>query len=234
MVTEFDYESLRKPIESVAFKVSRQFPFSVEREDLEGELWAFCVEKEADFARYTQDGSLDKVIRTALYRKAYQYAQKEKDSRQGKSDSVHYTPAVVKALLPDCFDVEDWQSSQIDYGNEVRGHEPVNRRGDRLAGILDVRSALTRISGPDSTLLNLHYHHGDSVAYLAELSFLTESAMRKKIDRVVKVICQILNEPRQFKNPYEATSGQFDSRSKWRHAQSNSSARATTSNYWDE
>jgi hypothetical protein len=235
-MVKLDYESLRNPIEAVASKVSRQFSSSIERDDLEGELWAFCVEKEADLIRYASDGSLDKVIRTALYRKAYEYATKERDARQGRPDSVHYTPAVVKALLPDCFNPEDWQSSQIEYGKEVRGHEPVNRRGDRLAGILDVRSTFTRIEAGYVNLLRTHYGLGTSVAAMTAAlnGELTESAVRKQIDRAVKAICKHLNEPRQFKNPYEATSGQFDSRSKGRRAQSNSSARALSSTYWDE
>lgn len=232
-MSKFDYESLRPAIEAVASKVSRQFSSSVERDDLEGELWAFCVEIEPKLTRYAQDGDFDKVIRTILYRKAYEYATKERDARQGRPDSVNYTPAVVKALLPDCFDVEDWQSSSVDYGREVRGHEPVNRRGDRLAGILDVRYALTRIKEDEYCTLWI-YHSGVSVDRIAALSDLTESAVRKKIDRAVKAICKHLNEPRQFKNPYEATSGQFDSRSKGRRAISNASSRALSSTYWDE
>ena len=234
MVTTLDYESLRKPIESVALKVSRQFFSSVERDDLEGELWAFCVEIEPKLIRYAQDGGFDKVIRTILYRKAYEYATRERDARSGRPDTVHYTPAVVKALLPDCFDPEDWQSSAVDYGREVRGHEPVNRRGDRLAGILDVRSALTHIEDEGYWDLKAFYVNGFPVAEMAEDREITESAMRKRIDLTVKKICKILNEPRQNVNRYEATYGQFDSRSKGRRAISNASSRALSSTYWDE
>lgn len=240
MTTKLDYESLRQPIEAVASKVSRQFFSTVERDDLEGELWAFCVEQEAALTRYAQAGDLDKVIRTALYRKAYEYANKEREAKMGP-DSVQYTPAVVKALLPDCFDPEDWQSSAVDYGREVRGHEPVNRRGDRLAGILDVRSALTQIDGHEYWILQHHYQLGIQTEAIALLdpdncgpNPVGGSAYRKRIDRIVKALCTHLNSPRQYVNPHEAVNGQFDSRSKWRHAQTNAASRATTSTYWDE
>ena len=146
-------------------------------------------------------------------------------------DLEWYSPGQIRAILPDVFDYEDWQSSGQS-SNDRKASMPANATGDRLASILDVKSALQQMNHIQYDLLKEVYGNGSSVEAVAESLGISTETCRKRLDRAVYVVRDKLGGPRPT-DPYEAVNGQFDTRTSGRKVVSNASARARTDHAWD-
>lgn len=155
-------------------------------------------------------------------------------------DISWYSIKQIKASLPDVFDYEDWQSFQ--QGRSDRSaSKPVNESGDRLAAILDIKAALSKMDKEKVELLKEHYGRGVSVEACAIALGINPEACRKRVERAVQAISKALNDPRP-KDPMEGATYEewkanqrfYDTRTRGRHAISNAAARKRTEGSYGE
>jgi hypothetical protein len=198
------------------------------------QLWLWLVENEERAQEYMSREDGERIVRSILNQEARTYAIKERAAVTGYSpeDLSWYSPASIRKILPDVFDYEDWQSFQSG-SSDGRGSKPlVNASGDRLASILDVKSALEKMNHVQYSLLKEVYGEGSSVEAAAEKLGISTETCRKRLDRAVYVVRDKLGGPRPT-DPYEAVNGQFDTRTSGRRVVSNATARARTDHAWD-
>lgn len=202
--------------------------------DVEAQLWLWATENEARVVDYLNHAEGERIIRSILNQEARKYAIKERASVTGYStdDLTWYSHTMIKKILPDVFDYEDWQTFST--GGDGRGSKPVaNATGDRLATILDVKGALAKLTKDQVLILKEHYGRGASIEACAIVLGISHEAARKRVDRAVYAIRDKLNGQRQT-DPYEAVNGQFDTRTSGRKVMSNAAARKATEANWGE
>lgn len=219
---------LSKIINYVAAGAARAYP-QVTREDVNQQLWAFAQANLSRLFDYMQRDDGEKIIRSILNKEARTYAIKERAAVTGHApeDQEWYSPNQIRNILPDVYEYEDWQSFER-RGEERRATPMANATGDRLAAILDIRKALDQILPDQRDILRQYYHLSWPLEYLAETWNISEGAARQRLHRAIHAVRNALGGPRPG-DPYEASNGQFDTRSKGRKAMSNSAARAITS-----
>lgn len=225
-----DYVSM---VNSAAGATSRAYP-QASFPDVANQLWLWLVENKERAQEYMSREDGERIVRSILNQEARSYAIKERAAVTGYSpeDLSWYSPAMIRKILPDVFDYEDWQSFQSG-SSDGRGSKPlVNASGDRLASILDVKSALEKMNHVQYNLLKEVYGEGHSVEAVAESMGITKDACAKRIQRAIEVVRDKLGGPRPS-DPYEAVNGQFDTRTSGRRVVSNATARAKTDNAWD-
>jgi hypothetical protein len=202
--------------------------------DVAAQLWLWAVHNEGKVDTYLSQPDGERIVRSILNQEARTYAIKERAVSTGYSpeDLTWYSPNMIRNILPDVFDYEDWQSFESRGGD--RGSKPVaNATGDKLVTILDVKGALTKLQEDSVALLREHYGRGVSTEACAVALDIQPEAARKRLDRAVYALRDSLNGIRQG-DPYEAVNGQFDTRTKGRHAMTNAAARAATDKNWSE
>lgn len=202
--------------------------------DVAARLWLWTIENEAKVGEYLNHEEGERIVRSILNQEARKYAIKERAMTTGYSpeDLTWYSHSQIKSILPDVFDYADWQTFSA--GGDGRGSKPLaNATGDRLATILDVKGALTKLQEDQVAILREHYGNGVSVDACAISLGIKSEAARKRIDRAVKAIGVKLNKPRPS-DPYEAVNGQFDTRTSGRRVMSNAAARKATDGNWGE
>lgn len=202
--------------------------------DVAAQLWLWVTENAARVDDYLNREEGERIVRSILNQEARKYAIKERAMSTGYSpdDLTWYSHAMIRNVLPDVFDYEDWQT--FGSGGNDRGSKPIaNATGDRLATILDIKGALTKLQKDQVAILREHYGNGVSVDACAIVLGISSEAARKRVDRAVYAIRDQLNGQRQT-DPYEAVNGQFDTRTSGRKAMSNAAARKMTDNNWSE
>lgn len=233
-----DWSIIDPMVKRVARSVSRAYSSWVTTRDTESELWVWALKNERRIVEYlnsTTPSEFNRLMGSILNTEARTYAIKERATMTGydPSDLEWYTPRSVRAILPEVFDVEDWQSFETSYSGMPTNKPLANASGDRLATILDIRAALASLQEDQVTILRMFYGEGMSVEVCAIYFDIESEAARKRIDRAVYAIADRLNTPRQG-DQYEATTGQWDTRGKGRRAMSNAAARKKTNAGWDE
>lgn len=221
-------------VNQAATATYRAYASWVSLPDVAGQLWLWAVKNEARIDTYLSEPEGERIVRSILNQEARTYAIKERAMATGYSpeDLTWYSPSMIRNILPDVFDYEDWQSFESKGGD--RGSKPVaNATGDRLATILDVKGALTKIQEDQVALLREHYGRGVSLEACAHALDIQQEAARKRLDRAVYALRDSLNGIRPT-DPYEAVNGQFDTRTRGRRAMSNAAARSATDSNWSE
>lgn len=228
-----DQSRLTPWINQSATATYRAYSSWVSFPDVAARLWLWAVENEARLSEYLEREDGERIVRSILNQEARTYAIKERAMSTGYSpeDLTWYSPGMIRNILPDVFDYDDWQS--FGSSGDGRSKPLANATGDRLASILDVKGALTKLQEDQVSLLREHYGRGVSVEACGVALGLTQEATRKRLDRAVYALRDSLNGIRQG-DPYEAVNGQFDTRTKGRHAMSNAAARKATDTNWSE
>jgi hypothetical protein len=229
-----DLERLKPWINQSATATGRAYATWVSSSDVAARLWLWAIENEARVDDYLNREDGERIMRSILNQEARTYAIKERAVSTGYSpeDLTWYSHSMIRNILPDVFDYEDWQT--FGSGGDGRGSKPLaNATGDRLASILDVKGGLTKLQEDQVALLREHYGRGVTVDACAFALSITPEACRKRLDRAVYALKDRLNGLRQS-DPYEAVNGQFDTRTKGRKVISNAAARAATDANWSE
>jgi hypothetical protein len=227
-----DMIRLTPMVNMAAAATSRAYP-QVSFPDVAGCLWLWAVANDSRIQEYFAKEDGDRIVGSILRMEARTYALKERAVSAGYSteDLEWYSPGQIRAVLPDVFDYENWQTSGAS-SNDRKTTVLANATGDRLASILDVKSALEKMNHVQYSLLKEVYGEGSSVEAAAEKLGISTETCRKRLDRAVYVIRDKLGGPRPT-DPYEAVNGQFDTRTSGRRVVSNATARARTDHAWD-
>lgn len=201
--------------------------------DVAAVIWLWVIENESKVEGYIARPDGVRILRSIFVKEARKYATKERAVMTGLpiEDTQWYTPNAIRAILPDVFDHANWQSFNSLQGDGRRATPMANATGDRVAALVDVKKAVDKLIPMQREVLELHYGNGESIDRIATRLAIEPAAARKRLDRAVYAVRDLLGGPRPG-DPYEAVNGQFDTRSFGRKAVSNAAARSITDNNW--
>lgn len=168
----------------------------VPSDDLISEAYLWLVENAAKAQAWIADGRHgENKIRHACKQRCLQViaVERREKSRLQRGDSYYYSPALLKQILPDIFDHEDWTASAVMSGSEVRGTHAPSEGNNRLAILVDVHSAYCGLKPADQSLLReLHEAGGVSHAVVAATSSVSEKTIRRREARALDKMVEYL------------------------------------------
>ena len=171
-----------------AHKAQREF---VPLSDLinDGVLWALEHPKKIELWR--EKGKYgENLLRHSVKQRCLSTVAKERRRvyRLERDDIAYYTPAVVREILPDIFDIEDWlNAGTSELGDKVSGLSRPSEGNSRLATIVDVKSGFASLSEDDQGLLrDLYEDGGVTQQVLAATLEVSEKTVQRREERAVQ------------------------------------------------
>lgn len=138
-------------------------------------------------------------LRHAVRQRCLTIIAKERKHRSGlqHGDIFYYTPAIVRELLPDIWDEDDWTNESGSSAEERRAPSRPSEGNNRLAMIADIRSAFYSLSKTDQDFLQDFYRDGGvTVDVMAAHLEVTERTVRRRDDRILeKLVERLGGEP---------------------------------------
>lgn len=178
-------------IKKVAGNVANNFPSYVTRDDVAHHLWVWFLDNEYTVTSLIRDNeSWEPMLYGTMVRVASTYALEEEAATNGYStdDVYHYSTTVVRELLKDAFDYEDWQSFSTFGDGQPKSKVQSNQTGDRMAMLADVKTATENLNDDQYNVILWTYKFGFDAKALAEQLEVTETAARKRLERAVKAV----------------------------------------------
>ena len=222
-MTDLDFDRLDPIVKQISRSIGRHFLSYVSIPDIEQELWAHIMLKQTHVAGYLTHPEGMGAINTMLVRQAKYYCGQERAASLGidPDDFAIYSPQVVRTLLADVFEYEDWQSFAMNYDKMPSGKR-LEATTDRIAMLCDVKSAVEKLPERDYNIIiaRFKYHYDDEA--LAEMLDIAISSVDTTVRRSVNRIAKSLSEP-DISIEYVGT----------RKVRSNAAARAELSNLHD-
>lgn len=222
-----NFEATFRPmVKEVAKSVTRNFPRNILVEDCEQNLWLWLYQnkKSIENTMDTYPAAWIEMIAGTMRKVAFTWGSQERASIEGRDpvDHQRYSLKEVRALLPDVFDYEDWQSFTSFGDGQPRGKSQANTTGDRLAALVDVKTALEKVTDDQYNILVWHFKYQDSHDRLAERYECSVPAAKKRVERALKAVQRGLGTD----VPEEYTGR--------RSVRSNAAWRAASDNYYQE
>lgn len=104
-----------------------------------------------------------------------------------RGDIAYYTPAVVREVLPDIFDIDDWLTASSNDSERVSGTSRPSEGNTRLATVIDVKFAFDSLSEDDQTLLHELYADGGVTHQVLAATFdVAEKTIQRREQRAVQ------------------------------------------------
>lgn len=226
-MTDLDYNQMRKLVKDVARSVSNGYPPYVTADDTEGHLWVHMYERKAWFAQVVEEGDgWEARIGSVLRKEANNYCAKEKADAEGYSpeDIYRYPLSKIRLLLDDVFSYEDWQSFGLHGDGQPVAKIQANQTGDRIAELVDVKSAIEAMDDETYNLLVWHYKYQYTMPMLAEEFGITVEAVKKRAQRALTALQKQLGR-KDYSDESSASGG--------RTVRSNAAHRAAVSTQYD-
>jgi len=223
-----DYDKLMPLVKSVALSVSRSFPAYVETADTEGELLLWLFQKKTWVKKTVESTPVgwESIVSSLMRKAAFEYCNKEKAAAEGydPSDIYRYSIPKIQSLIVDAFDYEDWQTFGLKGDGQPTARPQANTTGDRIVELIDIRSALQKLTEESYNSLIYQFKYGYSMAEAAEQLDITEEAAKKRAQRALKGLQKQLG----YKTPDE-----LHRRSDGRVVRSNAASRADLSHNYE-
>lgn len=185
-ITDGDLKVARQGAQS-AYRSGRGV---IDEEDLVGEAHMWLVEHMEKVTRWRDEGSHGRnKLRYAVRCHCLGLVFRERKQRSGleKGDTHWYTAAMLKEIIPDIFDRQDWVGGAPAPSNEIRSASAPAEGNNRLAIILDVLTAFQGLPAEDQWLLRSLYEgagvHYDVLAAQLEVS---DRTVRRREDRALE------------------------------------------------
>lgn len=158
-------------------------------EDLIGEANYWIVKNAKRVTEWLERGKHgENMIRHAARAHCLQKVatERRKKSRLEQGDLFYYTVGIIKEVLPDIFDMDDWSSSSQTAPDEMRRPSAPSEGNNRLAVIVDVRAAFLALPDPDQTLLHDLYADGGVTREVLAMAYeVTERTIRRREERAI-------------------------------------------------
>ena len=165
----------------------------------EASLW--MVEHLEKVEQWRQEGRHgENKLRNACRQRCLTVIQAERrrhNRETGSDQQYYYTPAVLREVLPDIFDHDDWVMSARGEKDSVKGPSRPAEGNNRLAMICDVRQAFHGLPDRDKALLEELYRDGGlDPAILAATMDVHERTVRRREARALeKMVERLGGEP---------------------------------------
>lgn len=218
-----NYDVIHPMVKRVAHSVSSSFPQYVTSEDTEGHLWVWIYEKKSTLIKLVEDDphNWQAKIASTLRKVASDYCAREKAAVEGYSveDLYRYTIPKIKALLPDIFEYQDWQSFGLKGDGQPSSKPQANQTGDRIAELVDVRSAVKALPEETKELLYLLHVYNYTAENLAEYFDISLEAAKKRMQRAYGAVQRSLGRRDPGAEPSPADRRTVRSNAAWRASQ---------------
>jgi hypothetical protein len=172
----------------------------VEYNDLVGEAHLWIVENYEKVEQWRDEGRHGQnKLRNACRQRCLTVIARERRKRSNlqPGDVFYYTPQMIREILPNIWDEDDWVTGQQVGSGEIRTPSRPAEGNNRLAMIVDVRTAFFNLNNNDQNLLSDMYKDGglplDVVATQWEV---TERTIKRREERVLdKMVERLGGEP---------------------------------------
>jgi len=167
-------------------------------DDVIGEVYLWLAENETRIHEWRDHEHGAAILGTACYRAGLRAVDRARRSGGGleAGDLYYYTTAVVHELLPDVWEHDDWVLSGRSDRSGVRSKSPASEGNNRLAMTVDVRGAVFSLTTDEVEILRDVYADGGTHIGLVGIAHgVTESAMRKRVDRILIKLVEKLGGP---------------------------------------
>lgn len=191
--------SERRLAEQAAGSAHRSGRGIVNLDDLTGEALLWMVEHPDKMETWREEGRHGaNKIRYACRMHCLGVVAKERKrhSRLQHGDLHYYSPAVLRELLPDIFDYNNWVGGAPAPTDQIRAASRPAEGHNRLAMLVDVVSMFSTLPAQDQLLLRqLHY---DYVTYeeLALTHEVSDRTIRRREERAIdRLVERLGGEP---------------------------------------
>lgn len=134
-------------------------------------------------------------LRHACRQRCLTIIARERRNRSGlePGDVFYYTPALLREILPNIWDPDDWASGQATVTQERQGPSRPAEGNNRLAMIVDVRAAYHSLAAREKNLLaDLYRDGGLSHEVVAIAHECTERTVRRREERALDKLVERL------------------------------------------
>src|SRR5574343_280734 len=199
MTTPRQFDTALDVANFAAAKVASRYRGIVERADVAQDLAIWILTHpvkvdewlEADIENGDRAG--ERALATTLRRKADQYARQQKANQAGYStdDEHFYDVGQVEVMLGPVID-GTYTKPQLEIQGKVRETKALNEGGGWIAACADLSNALRTISVDAHQLLAWRYADGRTLSDIAREMDVSETTVRKRIDRTLGVLLDAL------------------------------------------
>ena len=138
-------------------------------------------------------------LRNACRQRCLTVIAKERRKRSGlqPGDVFYYNAQMIRELIPDIFDEDDWTGGSNSPSSELRGPSRPSEGNNRLAMIADIRSAYFYLPKRDQQFLSDMYKDGGLPVDVMSVQWeVTERTIRRRDDRIMeKMVERLGGEP---------------------------------------
>lgn len=184
-------EEMNTFIKQVAGNVAGNFPSYVESDDITSVLWVWYMENEHSVNGMIRDNpeSWGAMLYGTMVRVASTYALETEASTHGYSvdDLYSYPAPVVRELLKDAFDYENWQSFSS-FGDGQPKSKRQEATSDRVDMLIDVKSAVEKLNEDQYNLILWRFKYQFPYEEIGTALQCSEDAARKRVERAVGAV----------------------------------------------
>lgn len=134
-------------------------------------------------------------LRNACRQRCLTVIARERRKRSGLEggDIFYYSAVILKDILPDIFDEDDWATGSVVNDSDVKGPSRPSEGNNRIAMIADVRSAFFSLPERDRQILSDLYEDGGlAIEVVAAQWDVTERTIRRREDRILEKMVERL------------------------------------------
>lgn len=219
-----DFTLMKTMVKNVASSVASNYPPYVTADDTEGALWVWTYEKRKALEIVVRDDpqNWERKIAGTMRKVAFSHCAKEKATVEGYSveDLYRYSLPKIKSLIEDAFNYQDWQSFGLHGDGQPTGKRQVNEGNERIAELIDVRSAVKGLAHDTKELLFYQYVHHYTNENLGEHFGISEEAAKKRSQRALLAIQKKLGKQETKEQPSAPQRRSVRSNAAWRANQS--------------
>lgn len=206
-------EGMNEFIQKVAKATSSSYPAYIDPEDVAQHLWAWYLDNEHTVTKLIRDNeSWQRMLYSTMAKSAHAFMQQHEAEINGYStdDVYQYSTAVVKTLLEDVFDYEDWQSFST-FGDGQPKSKRVGPTSDRLEMLIDVKSALDQLTERQYHMILWRYKFRFDNEMIAEAADIKPVSVQKAVDRAVEALRRKLGKKSlaDMRNAWDAREGVY-------------------------
>lgn len=201
MVTEGDSITVNdlKVAKQGAMSAYRSGRNLVSSEDLIGEANLWMVEHVDKVIQWHDQGRHGQnKLRNACRQRCLTIIARERKKRSGlqPGDVFYYNAQMIREIIPDIFDEDDWVTGSTN-NSEVKGPSRPSEGNNRLTMVADVRTAFYGLPEKDRQFLADMYRDGGlPVDVICVQWGITERTVRRRDDRIMeKMVERLGGEP---------------------------------------
>lgn len=168
----------------------------IDLEDLVAEAYAWIAANPKKIETWSDEGAHGvNKIRHACKQHCLKIVANERAERSKlqRGDSFYYATQLVKVLLPDIFNRENWTASSTDVSDGPKKPAAPSEGNNRLAMIIDVLAGFEALPDADQLVLREYYEDGGvDIDTLADAYEVSTRTIRRRHDRAVERLVERL------------------------------------------